>query len=108
MTRAVEFDFSISEEHPALPGHFPQQPIVPGVLLLDHVLSKLQRETGRSVIRLQHVKFTSAMQPREQAHVRCEVGNESVVFRVTVQRNDVAVTVAMGSMAFGQYSERSW
>lgn len=108
MTRAVEFDFSIAKDHPSLPGHFPTLPIVPGVLLLDHVLSKLQHETGRSVVRLQHVKFTSAMRPNEQAYARCEVSNESAWFRVTVQRNDVATTVATGNATFGQFSERSW
>ena len=105
MTNAVEFDFSVAEDHPSLPGHFPNQPIVPGVLLLDHVLSRLQHETGRSVVRLQHVKFTSALRPQEQATVRCEVCGESASFRVAVQRNGVAVTAAMGSATFGQYTE---
>ncbi len=31
-------EFAIAATHPALPGHFPGQPIVPGVLLLAHAL----------------------------------------------------------------------
>ncbi len=31
-------EFAIAATHPALPGHFPGQPIVPGVLLLGHAL----------------------------------------------------------------------
>ena len=28
--------FTISHDHPALPGHFPGQPLVPAVVLIDH------------------------------------------------------------------------
>ena len=31
--------FRIAADHPALPGHFPGHPIVPGVVLLDEVLA---------------------------------------------------------------------
>ncbi|HQQ73772.1 MAG TPA: hypothetical protein PK031_01335 [Pseudomonadales bacterium] len=30
--------FSITTDHPALPGHFPGNPMVPGVVILDHIL----------------------------------------------------------------------
>lgn len=97
----VEFDFCVSADHPSLPGHFPQHPIVPGVLLLDHVLSNLQRATGRRVTGLRQVKFTTTMRPQEQAHARCEVDVERASFRLTVQRKGVAVTIAAGVLTLG-------
>ena len=36
----------IAASHPALPGHFPGQPIAPGVLLLDLVLEHAERWRG--------------------------------------------------------------
>jgi acyl-coenzyme A synthetase/AMP-(fatty) acid ligase len=38
-TRSIAFDIPI--DHPALPGHFPGQPIVPAVMLLERVLSRI-------------------------------------------------------------------
>lgn len=97
----VEFDFCVAADHPSLPGHFPQQPIVPGVLLLDHLLCQLQRATGRSVRCLRQVKFSAALQPQERAHARCEVDGDSAAFRVTVLRQGVAVTAASGRLSLG-------
>ncbi|MBA2351650.1 MAG: 3-hydroxyacyl-ACP dehydratase FabZ family protein [Burkholderiales bacterium] len=36
----------ISREHPALPGHFPGRPIVPGVVALTEVWRAVQRVYG--------------------------------------------------------------
>ena len=33
----LEFRLLIAADHPSLPGHFPGQPVVPGVVILDEV-----------------------------------------------------------------------
>lgn len=33
--------FSITTDHPALPGHFPGNPMVPGVVMLDYILEAI-------------------------------------------------------------------
>ena len=97
MTR-IESDFRIPASHPTLPGHFPGRPIVPGVLLLDHVIETLQQATGESVAVVREVKFRSALQPDEAAHVVCEREGAHAAFRVIVQRGADVVTVATGDL----------
>lgn len=53
--------FTIGAEHPALPGHFPGMPIVPGVLLLDELLRGL--EPQRAGWRIGHAKFLKPVGP---------------------------------------------
>jgi 3-hydroxymyristoyl/3-hydroxydecanoyl-(acyl carrier protein) dehydratase len=46
-------------DHPALPGHFPGQPIAPGAVLLDRLELYAQRvpEIAGRTLRLEHGKF---------------------------------------------------
>ena len=93
----VEFSFHVAADHRCLPGHFPGNPIVPGVLLLDHVMQALQQTTGLRLSHLRQVKFISALLPGEQADAVCEIEDMRASFRVTAQRGGVAVAVAEGA-----------
>lgn len=57
--------FTIAVDHPALPGHFPGRPIVPGVILLDAVLRAIAaRDAGLPPpARLLRAKFLAPVQP---------------------------------------------
>jgi 3-hydroxymyristoyl/3-hydroxydecanoyl-(acyl carrier protein) dehydratase len=55
---------SITADHPSLPGHFPDSPLVPGVLILDEVLAALrdwQKDCQLTGIRT--VKFLQPLKP---------------------------------------------
>ena len=95
---AKQFQFTVACTHPALPGHFPARPIVPGVLLLDHVLCGVASESGRQVERLQQVKFVAALLPNETARVQLDARAEQVLFSVDVQRGDSTVRLATGAL----------
>lgn len=56
--------FRIGHDHPALPGHFPGRPLVPGVVLLDRVLAALGEAFSlEPPARLPRVKFTRPVLP---------------------------------------------
>ncbi|KVN46568.1 beta-hydroxyacyl-ACP dehydratase [Burkholderia territorii] len=59
--------FTIPADHPALPGHFPGHPIVPGVVLLDHAIAALGVSLNRPLHtwRLASAKFLSPVAPGE-------------------------------------------
>ncbi len=62
----------IAADHPSLPGHFPQQPVVPGVLLLDHVAAALQRWRRLQIAKLVQVKFLQPLLPDQSAELLLE------------------------------------
>ncbi|WP_006580194.1 MULTISPECIES: hypothetical protein [Cupriavidus] len=71
--------FTIEAGHPALPGHFPGQPIVPGVVLLDHAVLRIAAALGRAPqpSRLASVKFLATVTPNEPVTVRyASVGDD--------------------------------
>lgn len=96
---STQFEFAVAGEHRALPGHFPGRPIVPGVLLLDHVLTGVAAALGQPVELLQQVKFAAALLPDETAWVSLEtVAPSQVRFSVHVLRDGARVTLASGSL----------
>jgi 3-hydroxyacyl-[acyl-carrier-protein] dehydratase len=58
---------TIAAEHPALAGHFPGAPIVPGVLLLDEMVRAVEAESGagRPRWRIGTAKFLKPVRPGE-------------------------------------------
>jgi 3-hydroxyacyl-[acyl-carrier-protein] dehydratase len=57
---------TITADHPSLPGHFPDAPLVPGVLILDEVLAALRdwREDCK-LSAIQTVKFLLPLKPEQ-------------------------------------------
>jgi len=84
----IEATASIAADHPALAGHFPGSPVVPGALLLDAVISAAEtkgRCRVREVLRMKFHRplgpdtaFSIRLRPLEggRLEVACGVGAE--------------------------------
>jgi 3-hydroxymyristoyl/3-hydroxydecanoyl-(acyl carrier protein) dehydratase len=77
--------FSVPAAHPALPGHFPGHPIVPGVVLLDHVLGLIRAALpGGDVPPLTSAKFLAVVLPEREVVVHCGPAESRIAFACTM------------------------
>ena len=85
--------FTIADDHPALPGHFPGRPVVPGVVILDRVLDAVEAAHGPlRALRLPQVKFTAPLLPGQEARIvldplACEPQAPPTRWRFRVERD---------------------
>jgi 3-hydroxymyristoyl/3-hydroxydecanoyl-(acyl carrier protein) dehydratase len=84
---AFEHPLCINATHPALPGHFPGQPLVPGVVLLEQVALALRAWRGQRLARVVEAKFLAPLLPDETAVVRLTPADARVRFEI--RRDDI-------------------
>jgi len=92
-------DFSIPHNHPALSGHFPGNPVVPGVLILEAVLVAASQQTENRILGVVQTKFLSVLLPDERCLITlthsihglrfsCAVNNRTVATGLLTLAND--------------------
>ncbi len=85
--------FTIPADHPALPGHFPGHPIVPGVVLLDQAIRRIGAALNRSfdACRLSSAKFLSPATPGVPLALAFEAtASGAIRFTVSAGEREVA------------------
>lgn len=97
-------DFRIAPDHPAIPGHFPGRPVVPGVLLLDGIIETATRWLGVpiDVRSLRQAKFIAPLLPGQVASIELALAGDSLDFAVqregtTVAKGCLVIRRAVGS-----------
>ena len=89
----------ISPDHPALRGHFPGHPVVPGVVILDEVIETLRLHAGHALVvtGLSSVKLSSPLLPGQPLTIEIEQPEtKGAAFTCRVDHRVVAV----GSIQF--------
>ncbi|WP_043288673.1 AMP-binding protein [Paraburkholderia oxyphila] len=85
--------FTVPADHPALPGHFPGHPVVPGVVLLDHAIDAIGAALNRPLQawRLSAAKFLSPVKPGEALDLAFDAAASGAIrFTVRAGERDVA------------------
>ncbi|WP_317930861.1 hypothetical protein [Halioxenophilus sp. WMMB6] len=80
----------INADHPALPGHFPGQPVVPGVVILAKVCARLlQVHPDIATSGVRKLKFTRQLQAGESFTVNfAAIKNGGIRFKCLMAADD--------------------
>ncbi len=74
--------FAVAPTHPALPGHFPGQPLVPGVMMLEQVAMALRAWRDERMARVAEAKFVAPLLPGESAELTLSEAGSRVRFEI--------------------------
>ena len=101
-----EQECHFNDAHPTAAGHFPGNPIIPGAVLLDEVLSAIAASRGVPAVRceIKSVKFLLPVRPGDRIVIRWqETSNGDTrfecIFPASATR-DPARIILKGSMHF--------
>src|SRR5262249_18337410 len=81
---------SVAADHPALPGHFPGRPIIPGVVLLQLVETMLV-QSGYQVRECTEAKFRAPVAPAVPISLEVEVDQNGVARFVATASGSTAM-----------------
>lgn len=100
MNSIVKGEILVPADHPALPGHFPGRPLVPGVVLLDAVRAAIPGSTPWRLHSIPAVKFLQPVLPGERIDLQIELVQEASQVRARFRGQRDALPVFEGTLQF--------
>ena len=79
----IKLSFSVPQEHPCFPAHFPGQPIVPGALLMQWIFAQVRSQyPSHSIVTIKSMKFLKSLSPGD--HCRLELKSDASLQTLSV------------------------
>lgn len=93
----IEASIILNKEHPVFEGHFPGNPILPGVCTLQIARELIQEAVGKNLMlsRAVNIKYLGFISP---------VTDPEVVFSIGYKQNDSSITCNIKATAGGNPS----
>lgn len=96
-----ELPLPIAADHPAYAGHFPGQPLLPGVVLLAEVLQAVLADAGHAALlgpapRLAMVKFLRPVRPGDALRLQLRLQPAAGAQRLSFELRCAEQLVASG------------
>ncbi len=84
--------FAVTHRHPALPGHFPGHPVVPGVVLISEILKAAAADwPALQISGIRKLKFVRQVLPDQPVDINWRArGDGGLAFTLAVAGNTVA------------------
>ena len=100
-------NLDIPHDHASFPGHFPTNPILPGVLLLERVMSYVQSQIANPLQKytLLNVKFLAAVSPGDRLSLALSDGSSTEKhFSVHILQNEKndSILACTGKLRFNE------
>ena len=101
-------EWVVALDHPALPGHFPGNPIVPGAILLREIVAAIAGQHPGMICRaVEAAKFHHPVRPGATLAIDWENGGNGDI-RFTCTLRPAGPRVATGALRFGPAARTPW
>jgi len=69
----ITFSFKVLDTHPSLSGHFEGNPIVPGAVIIDQIISGVLAKDSNIIVKsITHIKFLMPVTPNAEVIVNID------------------------------------